>query len=513
MQAGHRVVKNTGILYARMFITMFITLYATRLLLADLGVEDFGLFNVVGGLIAMLGFLNTSMSAATQRFMSVAQGSGDLEKVKCIFNTSAYLHFVIGLLLVIVFEIAGYFFFNGILKINPVRIESAKIIYQFMIISTFFTVLTVPYEAVITSNENMLLYAVLSIIETVFKLFITIFITYSSYDHLETYGFLTVMLSIFLLLIRIFYCHKKYDECTLKLTKYYDKPLLKEMSGFAGWTLLGTTTSMLSIYGQGIVINIFFGAIVNASQAIANQISGQLSTIAATMQKALNPMLGKSEGGGNRSLMINASMAGSKISVFLIMIPIIPIIIEMPLIFSIWLKETPSFAIIFCRLILIRILIEQYHNVLVTSIIIVGNIKKFEIINSLFNISPLVISYFLFLKGFNSVSLYFTFIICAFLKTGGVIYFAKINCNMSVSIYIKKVVLPSIYCFFIVFLLSLIPSLFLNKSLLRIIFTLLISLTSCGFTIWIIGLSESERNGIRLFKKHLFKSFKKLKLQ
>jgi O-antigen/teichoic acid export membrane protein len=507
MQGAHRVAKNTGILYARMFVTMFITLYVTRLLLEDLGVEDFGLFNVVGGLISMLGFLNTSMSAATQRFMSIAQGSGDLEQVKRIFNTSTYLHIVIGLILVIVFEIAGYFFLNGILKISPVRIESAKIIYQFMIISTFFTVLTVPYEAVITSNENMLLYAVLSIIETIFKLFIAIFISYSSYDHLETYGFLTAMVSIFLLLIRIFYCHKKYDECTFKLTKYYYKPLLKEMSGFAGWTLLGTTTSMLSIYGQGIVINVFFGAIINASQAIANQISGQLSTIAVTMQKALNPMLGKSEGGGNRTLMINASMVGSKISVFLIMIPIIPIIIEMPLIFSIWLKETPDFAIIFCRLILIRILIEQYHNVLVTSIIVVGNIKKFEIINSLFNISPLFISYFLFLNGFDSTSLYIVFIICTFFKTGGVIYFAKINCSLSISKYIKSVILPSIYVLFIVVIVSLVPSLIIEKCLSRTISTFVVALTASFLTIWIIGLSHKERNELKLFKNYLIKSF------
>lgn len=189
MQEAHRVAKNTGILYARMAITVFISLYSTRLILVSLGVADFGLFNVVGGVIAMLGFLNSSMASATQRFMSYAQGEGNLEKVKRIFNMSTILHAAIAIIMVFVLEIAGYFF-NGILKIAADRVEVAKIIYHFMVASTFFTVLSVPYEAVITSHENMLFYAILGILESVLKLGIAFYITYSAYDHLVMYGLL-----------------------------------------------------------------------------------------------------------------------------------------------------------------------------------------------------------------------------------------------------------------------------------------------------------------------------------
>ena len=180
MHAANRVAFNTGVLYIRMAVTVFVSLYATRLVLNALGVQDFGLFNLVGGLIAMLGFLNGSMAAATQRFISFAQGANDLENIKRIFNVSIILHILIAIMVVVVFEIAGYFFFNGILNIAPERLHIAKIIYQFMVVSTLFTIISVPYEAVITSHENMTFYAILGIIEAILKLAVAFYISYKS---------------------------------------------------------------------------------------------------------------------------------------------------------------------------------------------------------------------------------------------------------------------------------------------------------------------------------------------
>jgi O-antigen/teichoic acid export membrane protein len=225
MEAAKRVAKNTGILYIRMAITVFISLYSTRLILAALGVSDFGLFNLVGGVISMLGFLNSSMAAATQRFISFAQGAGDQEKVKRIFNMSSLLHWGISILVLLLLEVAGYFFFHGILNIAPDRLEVAKLIYQFMVISTLFTVISVPYEAVITSHENMLVYAVMGVIEAVLKLGIAFYITYTGLDHLVMYGLLMVVLSVLLLIVKRIYCHRVYEECQLRVSQYFDKPL------------------------------------------------------------------------------------------------------------------------------------------------------------------------------------------------------------------------------------------------------------------------------------------------
>jgi O-antigen/teichoic acid export membrane protein len=511
MQAIHRVAKNTAILFIRMAITVFISLYATRLILAALGVADFGLFNVVGGVIAMLSFLNNSMSTATQRFMSFAQGAGDLEKVKRIFNMSIILHAGIGVLMVFVLEIAGYFFFNGILNIAPDRVSVGKIIYHFMVVSTFFTVLSVPYEAVITSHENMLFYAVLGVLESVLKLGIALYITGSSHDHLVAYGFLMACSSIFLLILRRIFCHRYYAECELNFRKYYNKNLMKEISSFAGWSLLGSTSSMVAAYGQGIVINVFFGTIINAAQGIANQVSGQLGVFAGTMQKALNPMIDKSEGSGNRQLLLKASMMGSKLSFFLLMLTFIPVLIDMPFIFSIWLKNVPQYAIIFCRLLLIRNLIEQSYTTLTATIAAVGNIKSFQISTSVFNIIPLIIAYFLFANGYPAYSLYIIFIIYSLLQSVIVMYYAKIKCGMSISQYIKEVIFRCIFSFAIIISFAIIPMFMLNEGYIRLFIVLTISFISTIIVTWFIGFSNEEKGMIINIKDGIFKKigFKK----
>jgi O-antigen/teichoic acid export membrane protein len=493
MEAAHRVAKNTGILYARMAITVFISLYSTRLILSALGVSDFGLFNVVGGAIAMLGFLNGSMAAATQRFMSFAQGAGDLEKVKRIFNMSTVLHAGIAVLMVLVLEIAGYFFLNGILNIAPDRIEVAKIIYHFMVASTFFTVLSVPYEAVITSHENMLFYAILGILESVLKLGIALYITYSAFDHLVAYGFLMAALSIFLLILRRIYCHRYYVECVLDFRKYYEKTLMKEISSFAGWSLLGTASSMIANYGIALVINIFFGTVINAANAIAGQLTGQLSVFANTMLKALNPIITKSEGSGNRQLMLKATMMGCKLSFFLLAFLFIPAIIEMPFILKLWIKNVPSYAVIFCILALLRNQIDQLYMSLQSSIAAVGNIRKYQTISSTLNVAPIIVSYILF---YLNLQPYFIFIVFSFFSIiNGMITinYAKINCNLVVSVFVKNVILRSSISFITIFIIVYFSSLYIDNSYIKFIVTISISTISFPFILWFLGFNREEK--------------------
>jgi O-antigen/teichoic acid export membrane protein len=351
----------------------------------------------------------------------------------------------------------------------------------------------VPYEAVITSHENMMVYAILGIIEAILKLGIALYITYSAQDHLVAYGFLMAALSIFILILRRMYCHRYYAECVLKLRYYYDKPLLKEMSGFAGWSLLGAASSMIAAYGQGIVINIFFGTIVNAAQGIANQVSGQLGVFAGTMQKALNPMIDKSEGAGDRELMLKASMMGSKISFFLLMLTFIPVLIEMPYIFQLWLTNIPDYAVLFCRLLLIKNLFEQSYTTLTATIAAVGNIKKFQLVNSIINMLPLIISYFLFYKGFPAYFLYISFLIYSLVQAIIVIYFAKINCGMSVMTYMKEVILRCWLSLILVVAITFIPLYFLETGLIRLFMVLLISFISSIVIIALIGFTKEEK--------------------
>jgi len=493
---ARRVAINTGILYMRMAITVIISLYATRLILNALGAEDFGLFSVVAGAIAMLTFLNTAMATATQRFMSFAQGEGNFEKQKNIFNVSIILHFFIAIAVVVILEVVGYFLFDGILRIPSDRIGVARLIFQFMIASTFFTIISVPYDAVINAHENMLLVAVIGIIEALCKLFIAVFITSTHFDKLFIFGILMTVLSIVLLVIRQIYCHIKYSEVRISIKKYYSKPLFRAMSGFAGWSFLGTTSSMIANYGQGIVINIFFGTVVNAAQGIANQVSGQLGAFAGTMLRALNPVIARSEGSGNRNLMLRATLMGSKLSFFLLMLVYIPVLIDMPYIFRLWLKNVPDYAIIFCRLLLIRNLIEQLFITLTASISAVGNIGRFQVWSSVLNIFPLLVSFVLFKFHYPPYILYLVFILYSIINSILILYFSKLNCNLSVASFIKDVVLRCLFSFLVVLSFSAIPLLLMHENLTRLIVISTVNVVLFFIIIYTIGFTSDERKNI-----------------
>ena len=525
MQAIHRVATNTGILYLRMAITVFISLYATRLVLTALGVEDFGLYNLVAGVIAMLGFLNASMAGATQRFMSFAQGAGDIDKVKRIFNMSTLLHLGIALVVVIVLEIAGYFFFNGLLDIAVDRIATAKLVYQFMVVSTLFTIISVPYEAVITSHENMLFFAILGVVESVLKLAIAlyitygtldlpiglsvsaeqIYITYSTIDNLIVYSLLMAILSILMLLIRRIYCNIKYPECEISYKKYYDKSLLKQMTGFAGLSFMSSASSMLSFYGQGMVMNIFFGTVVNAAQGIAGQISGQLGAFATTLLKALNPMIAKSEGAGDRALMLKATMMGSKVSFFLIMVFYIPFLIETPYILKLWLNTVPDFAVLFCQLLLIRNLIEQLIIPLNTAILAEGNIKSYQISSTILTILPLPVAYTLFKFNYPPYTIYIVFIIFSLLVSIITLYYVKKNCQLSVTEFFSNVIGRCIAAFMLIFILTLIPYFCLQSGVIRLFSVILTSSLCYLIIVFFIGFSSNERMKIKQLTSTLTK--------
>jgi O-antigen/teichoic acid export membrane protein len=510
MQSARRVALNTGFLYARMAVTVFISLYTTRLILNALGSDDFGIFNVVGGAVAMLTFLNAAMASATQRFMSYAKGEANERKETIIFNVSIVLHLFIGILIVILLEIAGVFLFNGILKIDPSRIDAAKMIFHFMVVGTFFTIISVPYDAVINARENMLLVAILGVIESIFKLAIAIFITQVLSDKLIFYGLLTALSSIVLLIIRRIYCHKNYREVQFNPRLYYDKTILKDMKRFFGWNFLGVSTSMIGNYGIGIVLNMFWGTALNAALGIAVQLNGQLLVFSNTMMQALNPSIVKAEGGGDRNKMLKISMIGCKFSFFLFAFFAIPFIIETPYILKIWLKHIPEWAIIFCRLAIIRTLLEQLTLPLNTSINAEGNIKKFNVVKTILNLIPLPIVYWLFTAGCPP---YMIYVVSIFIWAiiGGIItifYTAK-NCNLDIREYFNQVFTRSTASFVISFAIGLSLSLFYSNSFISLIAIVFTSTISFMISVYYIGLSIEEKQIILSIFKYIYSRIRK----
>ncbi len=503
-----RIVKNTGFLYAKMGITMSISLYTTRLVLNALGASDFGIFNVVGGAIAMLGFLHVAMSSATQRFMSYYEGKGDREKQKFIFNTSSVLHFGIALVLALALVIAGFIFFNGVLNIPEDRMLAAKVIYGSLIISTIFTVMSVPYEAVLNAHENMLYYSIVGVVESLLKLATAIIIVYYAGDKLILYGILMAGVSFISRTIMQIYCRRKYSECVIAPRKYWDKPMIKEMTSFAGWSFLGSVSSIVTGYGQGLVLNMFFGTTINAAQGVANQLSGQLGVFSTTMLKALNPVLVKSEGGGNRTQLLKITMTGSKLSYYLLAILVIPAIIEMPFILKIWIKTIPEYSIIFAQLMLIQKLIAQPFFNLATSISATGRIKNFQIFNSILTSLPLMVSYILFKIGYSPVTMYITFIGLVFIRSFGIIlYFSHREFGLPIWDYLKQVILRILFVTGIALVMALIPWLLLPEGLLRLTLVIVIYCTSFLLVMLYYGLNKEERSVILKLGNSVLKKF------
>ncbi len=427
-----------------MVITIFISLYSTRLILNALGVADYGIFNLVGGVIAMLSFINGAMIIATQRYLSFYIGAGDDHKLKSVFISSIVLHLVISLIIVLLLEIAGFFIFDGVLNIPVDRIGTAKVIFHFMIISTFFTINAVPYDASINSHENMLFDSLLGIFESILKLGIAIWLVYSEMDKLILFGLLTAGLTIIIRIIKGIYCSRKYMECRINLKSHVQIGLLKEMLSFAGWNLFGLLCSVLSNQGLAILLNLFFGIMVNAAYGIANQVNGNLNSFSSNMIRAILPQITKSEGSGDRERMLRLSVFASKMSFFLLAFFAIPLIIEMPFILKIWLKTVPDNAVIFCQLTLILSLVYQITVGMMAAITTVGEIKVYQLVVGAVHIFTLPVAWALMKFGLPALYVFVGSIFIEFIAGGLKIWFAHKVAGLDVKDFLVKTICKSI---------------------------------------------------------------------
>lgn len=490
---ANRVLKNTSYLYARMGITMFISLYTTRLILNSLGASDFGIFNIVGGAIGMLGFFNAAMADATQRFMSYSAGEGNKEKQKSIFNVSFILHSILAVVMGIVLLIAGYFFFNGILNIPTEREIAAKIVYGSLIVSTIFTVMNVPYNAIMNAHENMKYYAIMGGIETVLKLLVAITCIYTTYDKLIIYGILMACIPLIMLSIMQIYCHKHYEECIISPYTHWNKNLMKEMTSFAGWNLTSCISSILTMQGVSIVLNSFWGVLANAAQGVANQLSGQIMVFSRSMLTALNPIIVKNEGANNRKKMIEATLVGNKFSYLIMAFFAIPFCIEMPFILKIWLKEPPEYAVLFCRLILLRLSITQLTVTFNTAIGATGKNKNNNLTTSIIMILMLPLASLLYYWGAPIYTIYIVLIFMVLLLFVSAIYFMRKLCELKISLFIDSVLIPCFGVSSITFFMGILPIWGLDESFFRCIIVGSACIISFGVSFYTIGLNQKEK--------------------
>lgn len=444
MSTANRIIKNTGYLYAKIGINMFISISVTRLILNSLGASDFGVYNIVGGAISMLGFLNVAMATAIQRFMNYSEGERNKEKQIKIFNVSIILHFIISIIVGFLLIIAGFFFFNGILNIPENRVFAAKIVYASLVVSTIFTVMTAPYDAVMNAHENMKYYAIIGVVESLLKLGVALVCVFVCFDKLIVYGVLMSVIPLVSLSVMRLYCNSHYEECKISYRKYFDKSLMKEMTVFAGWNLIGVSGSMIGNYGNNIVVNHFFGVVVNAAMGVVTQLQGMLMVLTGNMNKALNPVIVKKEGEGSREESIKWSLAGCRFAYMLLLWLAVPIYIEADFILTLWLKNVPVWTVLFLRLQLIRTLLELLFLSLKTTLAAVGKIKELNVSCLIIFIVPLVLQIGLFMFGFPPYWTYILMIIAVLFQGGVIVWLCKRYCTLTYDKYFKEVFFPMI---------------------------------------------------------------------
>lgn len=387
-----RILKNTIYLYIRTIVTLLVSLYTSRVFLEALGIVDLGIYNVVGGVVVMLSFLNTMMTAGTQRFLSYELGcNNSKDNLIKLFSMLFYIHFLVAILLFILAETIGIWFFYHKLVIPTDRLDAAMWVYQFSILSSIVTITQVPYNASIVAHEKLDVFAYIAIIQTVAKLLVIYAIMVIDCDRLKLISFLNFVIIIFITFVYRFYCRKKFEECVLVYTR--DLSLFKSLVTYSSWNFVGAFSNVLADQGVNILSNIFFGPAINASRAISVQVKSALVSFVSNFQMAANPQIIKSYAGKDYVYMRDLIVNSSKYSFLLLFFFSFPIILETKYILSLWLGNIPEYSISFCKLILINACIDCLSSPLVTAVQATGNIKTYQIIVGVLIMSILPVSY------------------------------------------------------------------------------------------------------------------------
>lgn len=374
-----RIAKNTSLLYARSIILLVIGLYTSRVNLYSLGVSDFGVYNLVGGFVAMFSILYTSMSSASQRFITYALGEDNMGKLRNVFRTSISLHLCIGIVATILIEIIGlYFLYNG-LNIPRDRLSTAEWVLHFSAITTFINVISVPYDSLIIAHEKMSAFAYISLYDAIGKLIIAWMISFYSHDRLLVFSMLLMLLAVSRRILYTLYSRKHFEE-SRKIHFIIDRKLFKEMFSFAGWNLFGNGSLLLRNQGVDILLNIYFGVIVNAAKGIANQIQQAVALFVSSFQTAVMPQLTASiaQKDFNRTYVLVEQ--GSRYSFYLLSLLTVPLLVSMEDVMNLWLREVPEWAVIFARLTLIYMMMDVFSRFMIQSVLATGEIRTYQII-------------------------------------------------------------------------------------------------------------------------------------
>ena len=486
-----RIAKNTVSLYIRMLVTMFVGLYTSRVVLQTLGVADFGIYNVVGGIVTMCVFISNTLSSASQRFFAFEIGRNDTVQLRKVFSASLFIYVAFVLVILILAETVGRWFVENKLNIPPSREAAAYFVYHFSGLSFLSSIIRVPYNALIIARERMGFYAWISIVEAALKLLIVYLLVWLSFDKLKLYAVLMFFVVFLITLIYVVYCRIKFYECRVIAAK--DKCLYVSLFQFAGWNLFGSLANVGLDQGLNILLNIFFGPVVNAARGIAFQVKSLVTSFAGNVQIAATPQIIKYYAADDLEKMKILLFKSSRMSYYLLFLVALPILLEMKYLLALWLTEVPEYTVLFARLIVINILVDCMSGTIIPTIQATGQIKRYQITVGTTLLLAVPISYVFLKLGFPPE---ITMIVAIFL--GAVCLFLRLAVirdllGIKIAEYAKEVITYNIAISGVSLILPLMLYYTLSQSFVKFILVSSVSLISAVLTIYFIGLKREER--------------------
>lgn len=489
-----RIAKNTIFLYFRMILLMVVSLYTSRIVLSTLGIDDYGIYNVVGGFIGMFAFLNGAMSGCTQRFITIALGKGDDQNLKRVFSTCVFTHGMIALFVFLLAETIGLWFIIEKLIIPEDRMTAAMIVYQCSIISTIVMIMSFPYNADIIAHEKMSAFAYISIFEVFANLGIVYFLYIVDIDKLALYAVLLMFVKISVIIVYRIYCKRHFYESELRWV--FDKMLFKEMLSFTSWNLFGGIAGTLMGQGINVLLNIFFGPAVNAARGVAIQVQSAVQLFATNFQTALNPQMMKSYAAGDLQVMHMLLFRSAKFTFMLLLCLMLPLMLEIDIVLGLWLKEVPKYTNIFVCLMLCISMVDAVSNPFMTASAATGRVRVYQSVVGGILLMIVPLAYIPLKLGAEPYTVFIVHLIIAIIAFITRIIIIHKMINLSIREYFIKAIIPCIYVAFPSVLISLAVKYIFPNGFQYAVFVAFISLIVVSLSSFILGLTNSERQFI-----------------
>lgn len=491
-ESSKRIAKNTIILYVRMFFLMAISLYTSRVVLEALGVEDFGLYNAVGGFVSLFAVLSQSMSSAASRFLNYEMGTRNKRRLSQTFSTTLIIHITLALVIALITEVFGTWFVNEKMVVPSERLTAVNWVFQFSVITFAVNLATVPYNAAIIAHERMSAFAYISFFEGVGKLIICYLVIISPIDKLVYFAFLMLLIQVVCRLSLYLYCRRYFEET--KFYYVYDKVLLKEISSFASWNMIGSSSAVLRDQGGTVLVNLFGGPVVNAARAISIQVLHAVNGFVENFMVALRPQITKSYASGDRDYMMMLIFQGSRLSFYLLLVMSLPILINTDFILNLWLRKAPEHSALFVQLTLVLTMMEAISYPLVTAQQATGRIRNYQIVVGGLQMLNLPFSYVVLKLGYPPESILCVAIVLSLVCLFARLYMLKLNIGLDVKEFFIRVLFNVSIVGFITVAITVFTLSLIRQPLFRFTIGTIICIAYSILVIFVIGCNRVERD-------------------